>query len=77
MDDANDDGCDDWVDVGAGGREDVVGVEDDSVDAAELLEEHEPKRADERHERSAVGHHAQHTGALPGGCVHLERERQI
>lgn len=69
--DADDDGGDDGRDVGAGGLEDVVGVEDDGVDAAELLEEHEAEAADERHAGRLVGHHAHHAGALPGCVVHL------
>ena len=69
---ANNDSGDDGRDVGASRLEDVVGVEDDGVDAAELLEEHEAQAADESHAGGAVGDHAHHAGALPGCVVHLE-----
>lgn len=52
LDDSYDDGGDDGRDVGASRLEDVVRVEDDGVDATELLEEHEAEPTDERHARS-------------------------
>lgn len=52
--DSYNDGSNDGGDVGSSGLEDVVGVEDDGVDAAELLEEHEAEAADERHAGRAV-----------------------
>lgn len=72
LDDTNDDGRDGRVDVRAGGLEDVVGVEDDGVDAAELLEEHEAQGTDESHAGCFAGHDAEDAAALARRVVHLQ-----
>lgn len=77
LDDADDDGGDDGGDGGAGGLEDVVSVEDDRVDAAELLEEHQAEPAHECHARRLIGYHAEDTGALSGRVVHLGTKSYI
>lgn len=74
MDNTNDNGGYNCRDVGAGRLENVIGVEDDGVDATELLEEHETKPDDERHARTAVGQHAEDSSALTCCVIYLQFE---
>lgn len=53
--DTDDDCADGWVQSAAGRLKDALGVEDDGVDAGELLEQHERQRDDEGHQVSANG----------------------
>lgn len=72
LDDADYDGGNSGRDVGAGGLEDVVGVEDNGVDAAELLEEHEAEGADQRLTGAAARHNAADSRSLAGRVVNLK-----